>query len=121
MGSVERLARTAASNVPLDSSRFASIAGTPLGHRNVTRRGFEPARDLAGLPSHLTFHDLRHFYASTLIAANIHPKVIQQRLGHATISETMDTYGHLFPEAEEAGRGAIDSVFSRLDTEAAAR
>ena len=42
------------------------------------------------------FHDLRHFYASTLIAANLNPKVIQARLGHATITETMDTYGHLF-------------------------
>jgi integrase len=36
--------------------------------------------------------DLRHFYASTLIAANLNPKVIQARLGDATIGETMDTY-----------------------------
>ena len=55
------------------------------------------------------FHDLRHFYASTLIAANLNPKVIQARLGHATITETMDTYGHLFPDAEDLGRGAIDA------------
>ena len=40
------------------------------------------------------FHDLRHSYASTLIAANLNPKVIQARLGHATITETMDTYGN---------------------------
>jgi integrase len=39
-------------------------------------------------------HDLRHFYASTLIAANLHPKVIQARLGHASITETMDAYGN---------------------------
>jgi integrase len=58
------------------------------------------------------FHDLRHFYASTLIAANLNPKVIQARLGHATITETMDTYGHLFPDAEDFGRGAIDAVFA---------
>lgn len=48
-------------------------------------------------PSHTVakgtrFHDLRHFYASTLIAANLNPKVIQARLGHATMTETMDTY-----------------------------
>jgi hypothetical protein len=58
-----------------------------------------------------------HFYASTLIAANLNPKVIQARLGHATISETMDTYGHLFPDSEDLGRGAIDSIFAVVPTE----
>ncbi|MFI6455405.1 tyrosine-type recombinase/integrase, partial [Streptosporangium amethystogenes] len=55
-------------------------------------------------------HDLRHFYASSLIKANLNPKVIQSRLGHATIAETMDTYGHLFPDDEDPGRGAIESM-----------
>jgi hypothetical protein len=35
-------------------------------------------------------------------------------LGHATIAETMDTYGHLFPESEELGRGAIDAILSSV-------
>jgi hypothetical protein len=43
-----------------------------------------------------------------MIKANLNPKVIQSRLGHATISETMDTYGHLFPDDEDLGRGAIE-------------
>jgi integrase len=47
-----------------------------------------------------------------LIAANLNPKVIQARLGHATITETMDTYGHLFPDAEDLGRGAIDAALA---------
>ncbi|MEU0520653.1 tyrosine-type recombinase/integrase [Streptosporangium sp. NPDC006007] len=64
----------------------------------------------AGLPKGTRFHDLRHFYASSLIRANLNPKVIQSRLGHATISETMDTYGHLFPDDEDLGRGAIESM-----------
>ena len=58
------------------------------------------------------FHDLRHFFASTLIAANLNPKVIQARLGHATIAETMDTYGHLFPDSEDLGRGVIDAALA---------
>lgn len=66
------------------------------------------------LPKGTRFHDLRHFYASTLIAANLNPKVIQARLGHATIAETMDTYGHLFPESEGLGRGAIDAILSSV-------
>jgi integrase len=69
------------------------------------------------LPKGTRFHDLRHFYASTLIAANLNPKVIQARLGHATITETMDTYGHLFPDAEDLGRGAIDAIFAMPLTE----
>ena len=64
----------------------------------------------AGLPAGTRFHDLRHFYASSLIGAGLHPKAIQVRRGHATIAETMDTYGHLFPDAEDSGRGALDSL-----------
>lgn len=64
------------------------------------------------LPTGTRFHDLRHFYASTLIASNLNPKAIQARVGHAPITETMDTYGHLFPDAEDLGRGAIDAVFA---------
>ncbi|MGW5685258.1 site-specific integrase [Nonomuraea sp. NPDC003754] len=64
----------------------------------------------AGLPKGTRFHDLRHFYASGLIKANLNPKVIQARLGHATIAETMDTYGQLFPDQDDLGRGAIDAL-----------
>jgi hypothetical protein len=39
------------------------------------------------------------------------------RLGHTTITETMDTYGHLFPDAEDLGRGAIDAIFAMAPTE----
>ena len=47
---------------------------------------------------------------STGFAANLNQKVIQARLGHATIAETMDTYGHLFPDSDDLGRGTIDAV-----------
>lgn len=69
----------------------------------------------AGAPKGTRFHDLRHFYASVLIAQNLNPKVIQERMGHSNITETMDTYGHLFPEAQELGRGAFDDLFAGLD------
>jgi integrase len=70
---------------------------------------------VAAAPARAGFHDLRHFYASALIAAGLHPKVIQDRLGHATIAETMDTYGHLFPDASEQGRDAVDAMFAPAD------
>jgi integrase len=71
---------------------------------------WQMAVESCGLPWGTRFHDLRHFYASALIRAGLHPKAIQSRLGHATITETMDTYGHLFPDAEDHGRGALDGL-----------
>ena len=81
--------------------------GGPIRHSLFVRRVFKPAivgdkekqREPA-LPAHkhnLRFHDLRHTCASLLIAAGAHPKLIQARLGHASITTTLDRYGHLFP------------------------
>ncbi len=75
------------------------------------------AVEKAGLPEGTRFHDLRHFYASALIRANLNPKVIQTRLGHATMAETWDTYGHLFPDDEDLGRGAIGTLFADAPAE----
>ncbi|MBA3844183.1 MAG: tyrosine-type recombinase/integrase [Actinobacteria bacterium] len=73
-----------------------SLSGTPLGHRNVSRRGFEPARDLAGLPSSLTFHDLRHAAASRLIGARLDPVTVATVLGHEDPTVTLRVYAHLW-------------------------
>jgi integrase len=86
-----------------------------VAQRNAFGTCWREAVAAAGLPAGTRFHDLRHFYASTLIAANVNPKVIQARLGHATITETMDTYGHLFPDSEDIGRGAIDAMLASAD------
>jgi integrase len=51
----------------------------------------------ADLDPGLRFHDLRHTCASILISRGAHPKEIQARLGHASITTTLDRYGHLFP------------------------
>jgi hypothetical protein len=53
---------------------------------------------------------LRHFYASALIAGNLNPKVIQARLGHASIAETVDTHAHLFPDSEDLGLGGVEAA-----------
>lgn len=75
---------------------FASRQGTPLGHRNVTRRGFEPARDLAELPNTITFHDLRHAAASRLIDAGLDPVTVAGVLGHEDPSITLKVYAARF-------------------------
>lgn len=80
------------------------------GHFNETL--WKPALKAAGLDQTLGFHVLRHTYASHLIAAGLHPRVIQARMGHASIVETMDTYGHLFPDGDDATRVALGALLA---------
>jgi integrase len=90
-----------------------------IAQRNSFGHCWRAAVKAAGLPPGTRYHDLRHFYASALIAANLNPKVIQARLGHASISETMDTYGHLFPDSEDLGRGAVEAALAEALAEQA--
>lgn len=62
----------------------------------------------AGLPKGTHFHDLRHYYASLLIRHGESVKVVQARLGHASAQETLDTYGHLWPDSDARTRTAVD-------------
>lgn len=64
------------------------------------------------LPQDLTPHDLRHSCASFLIAQNIHPKVISEILGHASIRITLDLYGQLFPAQLDEAAGKVDDMLS---------
>ena len=74
-------------------------------------RHFKSALIKAGLPMTTRFHDLRHWCASLLIAYDVHPKAIQEILGHANITTTLNIYGHLLPKvlhsASECGSPSI--------------
>jgi integrase len=89
---------------------FRSQAGGPIDPDNVNR-AFERHLTAAGLP-HVRFHDLRHTHASLLIAAGVHPKAIQARLGHSSITVTMDRYGHLMPSAFEGVGARLDALLA---------
>ncbi|MFD8532118.1 tyrosine-type recombinase/integrase [Streptosporangium canum] len=93
---------------------FTSSRSNPL-RRSTFNPAWQRAAGAGGLTKGVGFHALRHAYASLLIARNVSPKVIQARMGHASITETMDTYGHLYPESEEVTRAAIDDALS-VDT-----
>jgi hypothetical protein len=96
----------------------ARICGKPPADADAPPACGDTCADPAHqLPAGTRFHDLRHFYASALIAANLSPKIIQARLGHATLAETMDTYGHLFADAEDLGRTAVDQALKPVFTE----
>jgi integrase len=53
-----------------------------------------------GLPR-IRFHDLRHSHATLLLAQGVHPKVVQERLGHAGVGITLDTYSHVLPGMQD--------------------
>jgi integrase len=61
----------------------------------------------------IRFHDLRHTSATLLINEGVHAKVISERLGHADISTTMNIYGHVLSEADQAAASHFDSFFQK--------
>ena len=87
---------------------FRNREGGPLDPDNVDR-SFARYLTLAELPM-VRFHDLRHTHASLLIAAGVHPKAIQARLGHTSITTTLNTYGHLMPNAFQGVGEKLDDV-----------
>ncbi len=73
--------------------------GKPFLRNHVTERSFKKLLVCAGLRD-IRFHDLRHSAATLLFAAGVHPKIVQERLGHANIGITMDIYSHVLPNMQ---------------------
>ena len=65
----------------------------------------------ASLP-HIRFHDLRHTCATLLLSKGVHPKFVQELLGHATISITLDTYSHVIPAMGDQTKKAMEEALS---------
>ena len=79
---------------------FPNAAGNPIDTNNMIKRHFLPALKKAGIPK-IRFHDLRHTYASRLIAQGENPKYIQHQMGHSSIRTTFDIYGHLMKDENQ--------------------
>jgi integrase len=90
---------------------FATEAGTIINPSNLRNRSFKPLLKRAGLRP-IRFHDLRHTCATLLLGRNVNPKIVQEMLGHANISETMDTYSHVLPSMQETAVNAIENALS---------
>ena len=88
---------------------FSSTVGTPLSHRNVIR-SFKALLKRAGLPLCTRLYDLRHTCATLLLNDNIHPKYVQELLGHASISQILDTYSHVLKGMDGGIGGAMDEA-----------
>jgi len=61
----------------------------------------------------IRFHDCRHTHATWMLEAGIHPRIVQDRLGHASVSTTLDIYSHVTPSMQEEAAKTFDRVFSK--------
>lgn len=84
----------------------------PLRQAYVYRQHFRPAAMRAGISPVPRWHDLRHTYASLLIAQGEHPRVVMELMGHSSIHVTLGTYGHLFPGATTEAIGRLGEQIS---------
>ena len=94
-----------------DDLVFTMPGGSMARLSNWRRAVFLPARSRAGVSTRFRIHDLRHTAASLMIQAGYPPKMLQEIMGHASITTTLDLYGHLYP-------GEMDRYADRLDSAA---
>jgi integrase len=89
---------------------FTAATGGLINPSNLRQRSFARLLQRAELPR-ITFNDLRHTCASLLFQRNVHPKFVQELLGHASVSITLDTYSHMLPGM---GSEAADAIGEAL-------
>ncbi len=89
---------------------FADALGRPVYDSTVRRvfYGVVKAADVGPL----RVHDLRHTAATLMLQAGVHPKIVSERLGHATVSITLDTYSHVLPDMQREAASALDGVLA---------
>jgi integrase len=90
---------------------FPNTLGKPMNADNLYHREFKPLLTKAGL-SGFTFHSLRHTCATLLCSKNVNPKIVQEMMGHANISQTIDTYSHVLPSMQDEAAAALARALS---------
>ena len=88
---------------------FCNSKGGPLRRTHFHKNVFKPLLKKAGLPD-IRFHDLRHTSATLLLSAGVHPKVVQERLGHSQIRVTLDTYSHVLPTMQREAASKMNDL-----------
>ena len=92
---------------------FPSTIGTPLDLHNLLK-SFKELLQKGGLPI-IRFHDLRHTAATLMLKQGVHPKIVQERLGHADITLTLNTYSHVLPSMQEEAAEKLDILITLVD------
>ena len=96
-----------------DGTLFTTRFGDPYRHDYYGTIIFSVAVEAAGLPK-VTSHDLRHHYASVLLAAGESVVAVAERLGHENATLVLKTYGHLMPDSEDRTRRAVDEAWDAM-------
>lgn len=94
---------------------FATEIGTPILSSNLMRRHFKPILKRAGLSEKIRLYDLRHSCATLLLAEGENPKVVAERLGHATVVLTLDTYSHVLPSMQKSATDKLENLLYRKE------
>ncbi len=89
---------------------FAAANGAPIDSRNLMRRHLKPILRSAGLSESIRWYDLRHTTASILLSAGENPKVVSERLGHAGVTLTLDTYSHVLPTMQQQATERLENI-----------
>jgi integrase len=95
-----------------DGPFFVDTNGGFLRKTNFWRHRFKPALVRAGLPAETRFHDLRHTCASLLLMADVNPKIVAERLGHAKIQTTLDVYSHVLPTMQKKAAERLGALWA---------
>lgn len=91
---------------------FTNRTGNML-HVNSLGHAFGKLTEASGLPV-IRFHDLRHTSATLLLAQGVHPKIVQERLGHADITMTLNRYSHVTPDMQRMAADTLDAALSEV-------
>jgi len=93
---------------------FSHWDGSPLLPDSITHAWSKLTRK-CGLKG-IRLHDARHTHATIMLKQGVHPKIVQERLGHSTISTTLDTYSHVSPGLQQAAARGFDDILNRDST-----
>lgn len=88
---------------------FTGKTGVPPDYRNIYNRHFKPLLKSAGLPD-IRLYDLRHTCATLLLSAGENPKIVSERLGHASVTLTLDTYSHVLPDMQDRATAKLEKM-----------
>lgn len=97
-----------------DGLIFHTSSDRPCWQEHYGARVLARAVERAGLPAGTTSHDLRHHYASVLLAAGESVVAVAERLGHEDATLVLTTYGHLMPDSEDRTRKAVDGAWNAV-------
>jgi len=89
---------------------FCTSEGKPLQRRNILRRHLRPVLKKAGLSEELNLYSLRHSCATLLLSAGVNPKIVSERLGHASIVLTLDIYSHVLPSMQQTAAEKLENL-----------